>query len=75
MLYTVEIQRERETLAKVMTAIRVWLDSQRFEPATFRCKVDEDVITYSIEFKFESEARACVEAFSGQLSSLDKFFG
>ena len=68
MLYIVEIRRERETLAKVMTAIRVWLDAQRFEPDTFRCKVDEDVITYSVEFKFESEARVCSEAFGGQLS-------
>lgn len=68
MMYIVEIQRERETLAKVMTVIRVWLDAQRFEPDTFRCKVDEDIITYSVEFKLESEARACAEAFGGQLN-------
>src|SRR3954451_17212103 len=75
MLYTVEIQRERETFAKVMSDIRVWLDSQRFEPAMFRCKVDEDVVTYSVEFKFESEAQACAEVFGGQLASSDKIFG
>ena len=75
MLYIVEIQRERETLAKVMSAIREWLDAQHFEPDTFRCKVDEDVVTYSVGFKFESEARACAEAFGGQLSSPDEFFG
>ena len=72
MLYTVEIRRERETLAKVMSAIREWLDAQRFEPDAFRCKVDEDVVTCSVGFKVESEARACAEAFGGQLSSPDK---
>jgi hypothetical protein len=72
MLYMVEIRRECETLAKVMSVVREWLDAQRFEPDVFRCKVDEDVVTCSIGFKFESEARACAEAFGGQLSSTDE---
>ena len=75
MLYIVEIRRERETLAKVMSAIREWLDAQHFEPDAFRCKAEEDVITYSVGFKFESEAQACAEVFGGQVSSPDKFSG
>jgi hypothetical protein len=75
MQYTVEIQRERETFAQVMSTIRVWLDSQRFEPNEFRCKVDDAVAIYKVAFKFESEARACAEAFGGQLASSGKFLG
>ena len=41
MLYIVEIRRERETLAQVMSAVREWLDAQRFEPDAFRCKMDD----------------------------------
>jgi len=74
MQYIVEIRREHETLAKVMSALREWLDSQHFEPDAFRCKVDEDVLTCSIGFKVESEARACAEVFGGQLSSPDEAF-
>jgi hypothetical protein len=72
MLYIVEIRRERETLAQVMSAIREWLDAQRFEPDAFRCKMDEDVVTCNVGFKVESEARACAGAFGGQLSSPGK---
>jgi hypothetical protein len=35
-LHTVEIRRPRADLMKTMTAIREWLDDQRFEPDTFR---------------------------------------
>jgi hypothetical protein len=72
MRYIVEIRRERETLTQVMSDLREWLDSQRFEPNAFRCKVDEDVLTCSVGFKVESEAWACAEAFGGQLSSPDE---
>jgi hypothetical protein len=75
MSYIVEIQRERETFAEGMSAIRVWLDAKRFEPDAFRCKADGEVVTYSVGFKSENEARACAEAFGGQLASSDKFFG
>lgn len=69
MLYVVEIRREREDLAKVMSGIREWLDAQRFEPDIFRCTTAEESVTFRLEFKIASEAMACAEAFGGQLLS------
>ena len=69
MLYVVEIRREREAFADLMAAIREWLDAQHFEPDAFRCTTDEGSVTCRVEFKFESEARACADAFDGRLSS------
>jgi hypothetical protein len=65
MLYVVEIRREREHLAAVMSAIREWLDAQRFEPDIFRSTTTEESVTFRLEFKIESEAMACAEAFGG----------
>jgi len=70
MLYVVEIRREGEPLAECMSAIREWLDGQRFEADAFRCTTDEATVTCRLGFKFESEARGCADAFGGQLSSL-----
>ena len=69
MLYVVEITREREHLAKVMSGIREWLDGQRFEPSVFRCTTDEATATFRLEFKIESEALACAAVFGGEVSS------
>jgi hypothetical protein len=71
MLYVVEIRRDREHLAQVMSAIREWLDAQKFEPDAFRCDQDGYSILCRLEFKIESEARACAEAFHGRVSSND----
>jgi hypothetical protein len=68
MLYVVEIQREREHLARVMSDIREWLDGQRFEPSVFRCTTHEETATFRLEFKVESEAVACAETFGGEVS-------
>ena len=74
MLYVVEIRRERERLAKAMSGIREWLDTRRFEPDAFRCNTNEESITFRLEFKSETEAAACADAFGGQVnSSGDKF--
>ena len=70
MLHVVEIRRDREHLAQVMSAIREWLDAQRFEPDAFRCDQDGQTIVCRVEFKVESEARACADAFRGQLRSV-----
>ena len=67
MLYVVEVQREREQLSAVMARIREWLDGQRFEPDAFRCTTDDERVTFRLEFKIESEATACAEAFGGEL--------
>jgi tryptophanyl-tRNA synthetase len=74
MLYAVEIGREREDLAKVMSAIREWLDAQQFEPDAFRCTTDDESITCRLEFKRESEAAACANAFGAQISSIGDSF-
>jgi hypothetical protein len=70
MLYVVEIQRERDRLSETMSAIREWLDEHRFEPDAFRCTTDEQTLTCRLEFKIESEASACAEAFGGQVNSI-----
>ena len=62
MLYAIEITRGREELSKIMSRVREWLDSQRFEPNAFRCTRDETSLTCRLEFKFEDEAIARVEA-------------
>lgn len=71
MLYVAEIRRDREHLAQVMSAIREWLDAERFEPDAFRCDQDGHTVVCRLEFKFESEARACAAAFEGRVSSID----
>ena len=70
MLYAVEIRCEREGLSTIMARIREWLDRQRFEPDAFRCSTDEEIITCHVEFKIESEAIACAEAFGGEVRSM-----
>jgi hypothetical protein len=70
MLYVVEIQRERHRLSEIMSAIREWLDNNRFEPDAFRCTTDEQRVTCRVDFKIESEARACAEAFRGEVTSI-----
>jgi hypothetical protein len=70
MLYVVELRREREELSTIMARIREWLDAQHFEPDAFRCTTDEQSVTCRLEFKFESEARACAEAFAGEVTAL-----
>ena len=67
MLYVVEIRGEREDLSTIMARIREWLDGQRFEPDAFRCTTDETSVTCRLEFKVESEAKACADAFGGEL--------
>jgi len=67
MLYVVEIRGEREDLSTIMARIREWLDGQRFEPDAFRCTTDEANVTCRLEFKVESEAKACADAFGGEL--------
>jgi hypothetical protein len=70
MLYVVEIRRERQELSTIMARIREWLDRQRFEPDAFRCSTDEETVTCCVEFKIESEAIACAEAFGGGVRSM-----
>jgi hypothetical protein len=70
MLYVVEIRRDRDRLSETMSAIREWLDNHRFEPDAFRSTTDDQSVTCRLEFKIQSEAAACAEAFGGQLASI-----
>jgi len=67
MLYVVEIRRGHHELSTMMARIREWLDAQRFEPDAFRCTTEEATVTCRLEFKFESEAIACAQAFEGEV--------
>ena len=67
MLYIVEIRRSHDELSTIMARVREWLDSQRFEPDAFRCTTNEHTVICRLEFKIESEAKGCAEAFSGTL--------
>jgi hypothetical protein len=67
MLYVIEIRREREGLSTIMARIREWLDSHRFEPDAFRCTTGEESVICRLEFKIESEAVACADAFGAQV--------
>lgn len=69
MPYVVEIRRQRQNMAKVMSDIREWLDGQRFEPDAFRCATADEDVTYRLEFKLEDEAIACANVFGGRLVS------
>jgi hypothetical protein len=70
MLYVVEIRRGHYELSTMMARIREWLDAQRFEPDAFRCTTEEATVTCRLEFKFESEAIACAQAFEGEVRPL-----
>lgn len=70
MLYVVEIRRGNHELSTIMARIREWLDGQRFEPDAFRCTTEEATVTCRLEFKFESEAIACAQAFEGEVRPL-----
>lgn len=51
-----------------MSAIREWLDAQRIEPDAFRYSSSDAGVTFRLEFKHEIEARACADAFGGEIS-------
>ena len=70
MSYVVELRRGPDELSTLMARVREWLDSQNFEPDAFRCTTDETSVTCRLEFKYESEAIACAQAFDGELKPL-----
>jgi hypothetical protein len=70
MLYVVQIRRERGEFSAIMAGIREWLDGHRFEPDAFRCTTDEENVTCRLEFKDESEAKSCADAFRGEVTAI-----
>ena len=68
MLLTVEIDCGVDDLTSAMSRMREWLDTQRFEPDTFRHTVHGESITITVQFNVESEAIAFARAFDGKLA-------
>jgi hypothetical protein len=67
MSYSVEVGCDAGNLVGVMSKMREWLDTQRFEPDIFRHTVEGTSVAIHLQFKVESEATAFAQAFSGQL--------
>jgi hypothetical protein len=68
-LHTVEIRRPLADMTRMMSAIREWLDDQRFEPDAFRSTTKGESVVFRLDYKVESEAKACAEMFAGRLIS------
>jgi hypothetical protein len=68
MAYRVEVSVAEGDLSDRMTAMRTWLDHQKYEPDTFRYKPDVRADRMiRVEFKFEHEAMAFAQAFGGRV--------
>jgi hypothetical protein len=65
-MYLVDIRMQPGDLSRQMSAMRVWLDENRFEPSTFSCRDTECGMLVSVEFKISREAAAFAEHFDGQ---------
>jgi hypothetical protein len=65
--YSVEVHCRADELVDLMSRMREWLDTHRFEPDVFRHSVvDGGAVTIHVQLKVEGEAVAFAEAFSGQ---------
>ena len=69
MLHRVEIRRPLADMTRMMSAIREWLDDRRFEPDAFRSLTQGETVVFRLDYKVESEAKACAERFEGRLIS------
>lgn len=69
-MFSVEIHLidlDKETLTSKMTAMREWLDRCGFEPSTFHYTFTCPGISFTAEFKLETEAAAFAREFSGRV--------
>lgn len=57
----------------MMSAIREWLDAQRFEPDAFRSIAEGETVVFRLDFKVAGEAQACAECFDAR--SISQRFG
>ena len=67
MLFSVEVRCGAEELADIMSRMRQWLDTERFEPDVFRHTIEGESVTIRVQFKVEGEAIAFASTFGGQL--------
>ena len=69
-MFPVEIrigERDEDALTARMTAMREWLDHQRFEPSTFRYTFTSPGIVFRVDFDVEAEAAMFAKAFGGRV--------
>ncbi len=65
-MFLVQIRIPRETgLVDEMTAMRAWLDHERYEPTTFRYTFEPPGVLFQVDFTTEAEAAAFAKAFQG----------
>lgn len=67
-MFPVEIridERDEHALTARMTAMREWLDHQRFEPSTFRYTFSFPGIVFRVHFGIAIEAEAFASEFGG----------
>lgn len=62
--YSVKLRVADGDLVARMSAMRIWLDSHRFEPAAFRCRHIGGDVVIQVEFAGELEATAFAAEFA-----------
>lgn len=67
-MFVVEIITHGASLIDEMTAMRLWLDHQHFEPASFRPIIDERRVVFRVDFTVEAEAISFATAFGGKIA-------
>jgi hypothetical protein len=63
---TVTIRVGAVDFAERMTAMRLWLDEQRFEPSRFKYSEDGGDVLIDVDFKVAAEAAAFSAGFNGK---------
>ena len=66
-LHTTEIRVANIAFSGEMSRMRTWLDSQHFEPATFRYNHVDGAVVIRVEFSAEQEADAFAREFGGRM--------
>jgi hypothetical protein len=66
-LHTAEVRVGDGEFVARMTEMRVWLDSRRFEPATFRYANVDRAVVVRVDFIIEAEAHAFAQEFQGRI--------
>jgi hypothetical protein len=57
-------------LSRMMAAMRVWLDEQRFEPSGFSCRDSGADVLVRVDFKVTGEADAFAQHFGGRVDEV-----
>jgi hypothetical protein len=67
-MHTITIRVRAVDFSEQMTAMRLWLDDQRFEPSRFSYSEDGNDVLIAVGFKVAAEAAAFSTRFSGSPS-------